>query len=237
MGLANASHVSTTGIATFDSIAAPGLATPLPLAPAGHGPPPATECRPVMEGNRQRHQLQHQARNHKRRPIREPRLRHHDGHIDETAPNGVTVITSSPRSTLRGKRDLAGSRRYPSSLFLPTGWVNQDIGAVGFAGGATYTAGTLHQGFRHGHLGHDGWIPLLLSNRIRRRDLVARATSMQNTSSYAKASVMFRASILANSSHVSMQVNPGGSVYFAYRAEAGATTPIRDGPEAACQGG
>ena len=49
-------------------------------------------------------------------------------------------------------------------------------------------------------------------------------TSVQNTSSYAKASVMFRESTLANSAHVSMQVNPDGSVDLTYRTAAGSSS-------------
>ena len=113
----------------------------------------------------------------------------------------------------------------PSSLLLPPGWVDQDIGAVGFTGGASYSAGT----FSIKGSGSDIWGTADGFNYCYQTvsgdgAIVARVTSVQNTSSYAKASVMFRESALANSAHVSMQVNPNGSVDFTYRTATGASS-------------
>ena len=227
VGLANASHVTATNIATFDSISAPGLSTPLPLAPAGL----VATAGNGSVGLSWKATANATSYNIKRAttsggPYATISSATTTVYIDETALNDTAcyyVITAvNPAGESASSREVSAT---PSSLLLPPGWVDQDIGSVGFTGGASYSAGT----FSIKGSGSDIWGTADGFNYCYQTvsgdgAIVARVTSVQNTSSYAKASVMFRESTLANSAHVSMQVNPNGSVDFTYRTAAGASS-------------
>ncbi len=227
VGLANASHVATTNISTFDSISSPGLPVPLPLAPAGLV---ATVGNGSI-GLSWKAVANATSYNIKRTttsggPYATIGTATTPVYIDGTALNDtvyyyiITAVNPSGQSVNSG--EVSGT---PSSLLLPPGWVDQDIGAVGFTGGASYAAGT----FSIKGSGSDIWGTTDGFNYCYQTvsgdgAIVARVTSVQNTSSYAKASVMFRESTLANAAHVSMQVNPNGSVDFTYRTSAGGSS-------------
>jgi hypothetical protein len=55
-------------------------------------------------------------------------------------------------------------------------------------------------------------------------DLLAWIRTIENTSVWAKAGVMFRSTLAANSPHVSLFVTPGKGIAMQYRASAGATS-------------
>ena len=106
-------------------------------------------------------------------------------------------------------------------------WTNIDIGTVGVAGSGscnsttdTYTiagagidinstADSFHYSYRS--LSGDGYI-------------VARVQSLTNTSTSAKAGVMIRETLLANSKNALMMVTPGVGVGMRYRATVGGST-------------
>jgi glucosylceramidase len=227
VGLANASRVTATNISTFDSISAPGIPTPPPLAPAGLTANSGNESvglswkasayakhynvkRAIMPGG----------------PYTTITAATTTVYIDNTAINGTTyyyaITAVNPSGESVTSREV---RATPSSLLLPPGWANQDIGAVGFTGGASYSAGT----FSIKGSGSDIWgmadgFNYCYQTVSGEGTIIARVTSVQNTSSYAKASVMFRESLLANSAHASMQVNPNGSVDLTYRTATGSSS-------------
>jgi regulation of enolase protein 1 (concanavalin A-like superfamily) len=104
------------------------------------------------------------------------------------------------------------------------------VGAVGLAGSASYSAGT----FTVKGAGADIWgtsdafhfvhQPLAGDGRI-----VARVASLQNTHTYAKAGIMIRQSLAANSAHVILDVRPNGVIEFMRRSSTGATTTASSG--------
>ncbi len=106
-------------------------------------------------------------------------------------------------------------------------WGNQDIGAVGAAGSSTLAAGL----FTVRGSGADIWGTVdefQYAYRTLTGDgsIIARVPTVQNTNSWAKAGVMIRSTLAANSPHIDMLMTPttsnGGN--FQYRLTASATT-------------
>ena len=114
---------------------------------------------------------------------------------------------------------------------LTTPWTTRDIGTVGLAGSAGYLNGTFSlsgsgadiwgtaDGFRYVYqpLSGDGQI-------------IARVASLQNTNTWAKAGVMIRETLAANSRHALMAVTPGAGTAFQRRLTSGATSISTTGP-------
>ena len=110
---------------------------------------------------------------------------------------------------------------------LPAPWQNTDVGAVGLAGGASYCGGQ----FTVTGSGSDIWdgadafqfiyVNLPASTNC---DLRAQVLSVANTAGAAKAAVMIRSSLAANSPQVTVDVTPASGIEFLWRATAGGTT-------------
>jgi regulation of enolase protein 1 (concanavalin A-like superfamily) len=108
---------------------------------------------------------------------------------------------------------------------LPSPWQNQDVGSTGLAGTASYSGGT----FTTSGSGADIWgssdafqyvyQPLGGDGQI-----IARVTSVQNTSTYAKAGVMLRETTSATAAHVILDVKPDGGIELMTRPSTGAAT-------------
>jgi hypothetical protein len=107
---------------------------------------------------------------------------------------------------------------------LPAGWSHQDVGEVSVKGDAgssegTYTiSGTLDiwgkaDGFHFVHRPLDG-----------DGQVVARVTAVQNTNGHAKAGVMIRESLAADSRHATMVLTAVDGTQFLKRVETGGLT-------------
>jgi len=110
---------------------------------------------------------------------------------------------------------------------LPAGWFTRDIGSVGVAGRASFASGTFTlsgsgadiwgtaDGFRYAYqtLTGDG-------------EIVARVASLQNTNGYAKAGVMIREALTANSKHAMVDITPGHGAEFSRRGSTGGSTGV-----------
>lgn len=108
---------------------------------------------------------------------------------------------------------------------LPTPWRNQDIGSVGLSGSATYASGQ----FSVAGAGADIWgaadgFQYVYQPLNGNGQIVARMTREQNTNYYAKAGVMLRATLAANSAHVTLDAMPNGNIEFLKRASTGGST-------------
>ena len=124
----------------------------------------------------------------------------------------------------------SGTASPPPPSSLPSPWVDQDIGAVGTAGGASFSNGV----FSVSGAGADIWgsadsfnfafEPLSGDGQI-----VARVTSLANTNAFAKAGVMMRETTAAGSAHVLLDVRPGGAVEFMQRSSTGGATTFLAG--------
>jgi endoglucanase len=106
---------------------------------------------------------------------------------------------------------------------LPAPWSTSDIGAVGVAGSASYSSGT----FNVNGSGADIWnaadeFRYVYQTLTGNGSIVARVTSLTNTNAWAKAGVMIRESLAANSTHAATVVTPANGVSFPRRTTTGA---------------
>jgi glucose/arabinose dehydrogenase len=113
---------------------------------------------------------------------------------------------------------------------LPSPWAHADIGAVGPAGSATYTNGV----FTVKGAGADIWNSADAFHYVYQPftgdgQITARVTSLQNTHTFARAGVMFRGDLTANSPHVMLGVRPGGGVEFISRGATNGSTTFHGG--------
>lgn len=121
-----------------------------------------------------------------------------------------------------------GSGSSPSPL--PSPWQSRDVGNVGQAGSATYANGQ----FTVRGAGADIWgssdgFHFLYQSLSGDGVVTARLSSMQNTHAYAKAGVMLRTSLAANSAHVILDMVPGGGIEFMRRPTSGGSTAYLGG--------
>jgi len=122
------------------------------------------------------------------------------------------------------------STTIPVSAQAFAGWSHQDIGAVGAAGDASYAAGTFTVVASGADIAaaadefHFVYLPVTGNATI-----VARVAS-QGTNSLAKAGVMFRESLDANSRHASMVLTRGLGVMLQRRMATGAIPVYTQGP-------
>jgi hypothetical protein len=119
----------------------------------------------------------------------------------------------------------------PPSTSLPTPWVDVDIGSPARVGSASYSSGQ----FTINASGNDIWNnsdqfhyvyqPLAGDGQIQ-----ARVMSLSATDAWAKAAVMIRSSLAANSAHAMMIATPGNGVSLQYRQVAGQGSNYNQGP-------
>ena len=119
----------------------------------------------------------------------------------------------------------AGGPPPPPPGNLPSPWVTQGVGSPSPAGNASFSNGvfTVNGG------GADIWgtadsFQYVSQSMTGDFTLVARITSMGNTSSFAKAGIMLRTSTAANAAHVMLDVRPTGDLEFMTRSSSGAAT-------------
>jgi regulation of enolase protein 1 (concanavalin A-like superfamily) len=150
-----------------------------------------------------------------------------------TVPTSYTFATTGSKTLYAWAKDAAGnvsnslsaSVTISGSGTLPAPWLTQDIGSVGVAGSASF----LNGGFTLKGSGADIWgasDSFRFVYKVLNGDgqIIARVATLQNTSSYAKAGVMIRQSLAANSMHATMDVTPGNGAEFSRRTSTGGTT-------------
>ena len=108
---------------------------------------------------------------------------------------------------------------------MPSPWSDVDIGSVGQAGSATYLNGT----FTVKGSGSDIWNTADAFHFVYQPwtgdgEIIAQVASVQNTDVWAKAGVMIRETLNANSKHAMMVVTPGSGVSFQQRTSTGGTS-------------
>jgi regulation of enolase protein 1 (concanavalin A-like superfamily) len=113
----------------------------------------------------------------------------------------------------------------PPPPTLPAPWSADDVGAVGKPGGTSYSNGT----FTVSGAGANIWGTADSFHFVSQpvsgdTQIVARVVTMENTSTFAKAGVMIRASTAANAAHVILDVRPTGDIEFMTRSQAGGAT-------------
>jgi regulation of enolase protein 1 (concanavalin A-like superfamily) len=107
---------------------------------------------------------------------------------------------------------------------LPSPWVDQDIGPTGAGGNASASSGVFTvngAGTIWGNSDSFNFVSQPVSGDV---TVVARLTSIQNTSTYAKAGIMIRESNAPGAAHVILDVRPTGDLEFMIRPSTGAAT-------------
>jgi DUF5010 C-terminal domain/Fibronectin type III domain len=110
---------------------------------------------------------------------------------------------------------------------LPSPWVTSDIGMVGVAGDTAYDSGT--GTFTVKASGVDIWnsedeFRYVYLSATGDCDIKCRVTAVQNTDPWAKAGVMIRETLAANSKNVAMFMTPGNGASFQYRNNTGGSS-------------
>jgi len=124
---------------------------------------------------------------------------------------------------------LVGTAETPDSeeatFSLPYPWLSQDVGTVALTGNATFSNAV----FTVAGAGDDIWntadafrftYVAVTGNCM----ITARVLALQNTDPWAKAGVMIRASLNADSANALVAVTPGNGVTFQYRPVAGGSS-------------
>jgi regulation of enolase protein 1 (concanavalin A-like superfamily)/phosphatidylserine/phosphatidylglycerophosphate/cardiolipin synthase-like enzyme len=151
--------------------------------------------------------------------------------LSSSALVGLAVTSHTTGATAAGTFDnvaigaVSGGGGGGGGSTLPAPWQGADVGSTGIAGSASYASGQ----FTVTGAGADIWgnsdsfqyvyQPLPGDGQI-----VARVTSLQNTSSFAKAGVMLRETLASGAADVILDARPGGPVEFMSRPSTNAAT-------------
>lgn len=119
------------------------------------------------------------------------------------------------------------------SQALPNPWISQDIGDVGFSSSASEINGN----FTISASGSDIWgtsdaFHYVYQPFIGDAEIVARVTSVEYTDPWAKAGVMIRETLNANSPHATVIMTPGNGTAFQRRISTGANSTHTSGGSA-----
>ena len=118
-----------------------------------------------------------------------------------------------------------------SVVALPSPWASSDVGTVGSAGSAVYTGSSYivagsgvdisgtSDAFRYAYQASTGDC-----------DITARVSDMTVTDPSAKATVMIRESLNANSVHATVVVTPSSGISFQWRSVTGNASSMTAGP-------
>jgi regulation of enolase protein 1 (concanavalin A-like superfamily) len=124
-----------------------------------------------------------------------------------------------------------GSTTPPPSGSLPSPWKSGDVGSPARAGSASYASNTFTIAAGGTDIGGTSDQMHYAYRQINGdADVVARVPSLTNTNAEAKAGVMIRASLAANSRFTFMAATPGKQVRFVRRGSDGSNSVITTGP-------
>jgi len=134
------------------------------------------------------------------------------------------VVTSHDTAVLNQALFSRVSVADSPTMPLPA-WQQVDVGTVTVPGTATADEGTVTASGGGADIwGTDDAFHYVYRPASTEAEIVARVTSLQNTSPFAKAGVMFRTSLASDSPHVLLDVKPDGGIELMTRTSGGGTT-------------
>ncbi|UFS72819.1 Ig-like domain-containing protein [Geomonas sp. RF6] len=144
-----------------------------------------------------------------------------------SVPAGDYLLTAQVIDTAGGTVSSSAVAVSVIDSHLPPPWDTSDVGSVGIAGNAVYANGV----FTVNGAGADIWgstdaFRFVYQTLTGDGQIVARVAALQNTNGYAKAGVMFRQSLAANSIHAMMVLTPGYGAEFSQRTATGGSTTV-----------
>jgi len=150
-----------------------------------------------------------------------------DGIADYWATaNGLSTTNGAVGAEEYGSTGYTNLEVYINSLILPIGWLGTDIGAPAIQGASSYnpfSSTWLVLGAGDGIWSTSDQFQYAYMSFSGNGTISADCTTQTNTSSSAKAGVMFRDSAAANGAYAYAVVTPGNGVYFQWRASDGAS--------------
>ena len=226
VGLAVTAHNNAAvNVSAFDSISAPGLSAPVPLAPSGLTAT-AGNANVGLSWNPLAYATSYRIKRATSSggPYTTLAAIGSTSYSDNSAVNGTTyyyVVSGVDAAGEGGNSDEVSST--PSSLLLPSGWIDVDVGSVGFAGSISLTSGTYSQSGS----GKEIWNSSDAFNYCYETvsgdgALVVRVAGFPISTTGAKAGLMFRESTLPGARYVFLAVTPSYGIKFEYRATADA---------------
>ncbi len=149
------------------------------------------------------------------------------------AQRGVHSLTAVAVDTIGNSAQSAVVSVSVQGAPLPTPWLHQDIGAVGLAGDASYSAGS--GAYTILASGDDIWGGADGFHFVHRAmtgdgEIVARVASLQATDGWAKAGVMMRETLAAGSRYAFSMISPGNGAAHQFRRETDAGAEHVGGP-------
>jgi hypothetical protein len=112
-----------------------------------------------------------------------------------------------------------------NTIPLPAPWLNNDIGSVGAVGSAKLSSGTFTLAGSGADIGGvSDEFHYVYQSLSGDGEIIARVVSLQNTNTAAKAGVMIRESLAANSTHASVFATPSSGILFQRRTTTGGTS-------------
>ena len=114
---------------------------------------------------------------------------------------------------------------------LPSPWADLDIGSPGVAGSGSASGGTFTgQGGGADIWGTSDQFNFIYQTLTGDADIVARVSGLGNTNAWAKAGVMIRESLNADSSYAFTAITPSNGAVFQHRSGTGASAASDQGP-------
>jgi DNA-binding beta-propeller fold protein YncE len=130
---------------------------------------------------------------------------------------GIVYVVDSGNDRIQAYAGFGGN--------IPSQWGTVDIGSVGVPGSASFANGTFTvKGAGANIYGTADAFRFVYQPLNGNGQIIARVMSVQNTNSYAKAGVMIRQSLTANSTHAMVDITPTSGAEFSRRTTAGGST-------------
>jgi glucose/arabinose dehydrogenase len=143
----------------------------------------------------------------------------------------VGLVMTSNDNTVLGTATFDGVS--VGSGPLPAPWTSQDVGAVGAAGTGAYAAGVFQVTGSGANIGGMSDSFHFVSQPMSGDgEIVARITSVQNTTLNSKGGIMIRESLAPDSPNVAMVLTGGNRFQFQVRTSTGAATTVTSGNQA-----
>jgi regulation of enolase protein 1 (concanavalin A-like superfamily) len=149
------------------------------------------------------------------------------------ADNGSSyrvIVTNTAGSVTSNSASLTVN---PGTSTLPIPWLDQDVGATGVPGTASYSSGS----FTLRGSGTDIWgtadaFHFVYQTLNGDGEIIAQVAGLGSTDPWAKAGVMIRETLTAGSANAAMVVTPGNGTAFQRRTATGGTSATTAGPAA-----
>jgi YVTN family beta-propeller protein len=142
------------------------------------------------------------------------------GTVASTARAANTATVTASDSLLSGSVTFAWTVSAPSAL--PVTWSSNDLGAPAFPGSGSFASGVYTvTGSGSDIAGTSDQFQYVWQQFVGDGEFIARVPSQANTDAQAKAGVMFRETLQANSRFALLAVTPGAGMTFTSRATTG----------------